>query len=144
CAQTFPVRRRPAGQRTLAALGSDARYARGRDGTEAWVDSDVDAPPRLVVRAPDGAVSELGLIDVAPPRTLVQAAPLLVSGLSVTADGGEVWLTMIDLGATYQVPRLLRWRRGDGALTELSHELGPGATIDPRGETYYYCEVDGD
>jgi len=145
CAQTFPVRRPPAGQRRLATLGNDARYARGRDGTEAWVADDVDAPARLVVRAPDGAhLAELGLVDVVPPRTLVQAAPLLVSGLSVTADGSEVWLTMIDAAATYQVPRLLRWRRGETRLTELRDDLGPGATIDPRGGVYYYCAVDGD
>jgi hypothetical protein len=142
CARMFPVRQRPVGQRRIATLGSDARYARGRDGTEAWVASDVDAPPRLVVRDPRGAIlAELGLVGVIPPRTLVQADPLLVSGLSVTADGREVWLTMIDLGATYQVPRLLRWRRGESRLTEVSHVLGPGATIDP---TYYYCDVDGD
>jgi hypothetical protein len=145
CAASFPVRQRPPGQRMVAALGNDARYARGRDGTEAWVANDVDVPPHLVVRDPSGAtVAELGLIDVVPPRTLVQADPLLVSGLSVTADGREVWLTIIDLAATYQVPRLLRWRRGESRLTEVSHALGPGATIDPTGETYYHCDVDGD
>lgn len=89
-------------------------------------------------------LAELGLVDVLPPRTLVQAEPLLVSGLSVTADGREVWLTILDLDTTYQVPRLLRWRRGDTRLTEVSHALGPGATIDPTGAIYYYCEVDGD
>lgn len=144
-ARTFPVRERPAGQRTLATLGNDARYARGRDGTEAWVANDVDLPTRLVVRDPGGAVlAELGLVDVVPPRTLVQAEPLIVSGLSVTADGREVWLTVIDLDTTVQVPRLLRWRRGESKLTEVSHALGPGATIDPAGATYYYCDVDGD
>ena len=145
CATMFPVRQRPAAQRTVAAPGNDARYARGRDGTEAWVAEDVDVPPRLVVRDPGGAVvAEIGLVGVVPPRILAQAGPQLVSGLSVTADGREVWLTMIDAGATYQVPRLLRWRRGDRALTEMSRTLGPGATIDPAGGTYYYCEVDGD
>jgi hypothetical protein len=144
-ARTFPVRERPAGQRTIATLGNDARYARGRDGTEAWVANDVDVPTRLVVRDPDGAVlAELGLVDVVPPRTLVEAEPLVVSGLSVTADGREVWLTVIDLATTVHVPRLLRWRRGESKLTELSHALGPGATIDPAGATYYYCDVDGD
>jgi hypothetical protein len=145
CRRVFPVRGRPAGQRVVATLGGDARYARGRDGTEAWVADDVDLPARLVVRDPSGAtLVELGLIDVVPPRTLVQAEPLLVSGLSVTADGREVWLTVIDLATTYQVPRLLRWRRGESGLTEISRALGPGATIDPAGETYYYCEPDGD
>ncbi|HEX4417695.1 MAG TPA: WD40 repeat domain-containing protein [Kofleriaceae bacterium] len=143
--QTFPARARPPGQRRLATLGNDARYARGRDGTEAWVANDVDVPPRLIVRGPDGAtLAELGLVDVVPPRTLVEADPLLVSGLSITADGREVWLTAIDLASTNQVTRLLRWRRGETKLTEIIAELGPGATIDPAGTTYYYCEVDGD
>ena len=144
-AATFPVRSRPAGQRELATVGNDARYARGRDGTEAWVADDVDVPSRLVVRGPDGTrEAEIDLVDVLPPRTLVQAEPILVSGLSVTGDGGEVWLTVIDRATTYQVPRLLRWRRGESRLTELSDSLGPGATIDPAGATYYYCAVDGD
>src|SRR5439155_12938130 len=43
-----------------------------------------------------------------------------------------------------QVPRLLRWRRGESKLTEVGDVLGPGATIDPTGATYYYCDVDGD
>lgn len=145
CRAMFPVRQRPVTQRALATLGNDARYARGRDGTEAWVANDVDAPAHLVVRDPGGAViADLGLVDVLPPRTLVQADPVLVSGLSLTGDGREVWLTVIDLSTTYQVTRLLRWRRGDTALREISHTLGPGATIDPTGTTYYYCAVDGD
>ncbi|HEU4729104.1 MAG TPA: WD40 repeat domain-containing protein [Kofleriaceae bacterium] len=144
-ARTFPVRERPGWQRTLATLGNGARYARGRDGTEAWVADDVDVPAHLVVRDPSGAVlAELGLTDVVPPRTLVAGNPLTVSGLSITADGREVWLTVIDADATYEVPRLVRWRRGESRLTEVSHALGPGATIDPTGGVYYYCDVDGD
>lgn len=144
-AQTFPVRARPAAQRTIATLGTDARYARGRDGTEAWVSEDVDQPPRLVVRDPGGAtLAEIPLNQVVPPRPLVNAWSFLVSGLSVTADGREVWLTVNDRDTTEHVPRLLRWRRGDGGLTELTHTLGPGATIDPTGATYYYCASDGD
>ncbi|MEO7731738.1 MAG: hypothetical protein ABIY55_12250 [Kofleriaceae bacterium] len=144
-ARTFPVRARPAAQRTLATLGNDARYTRGRDGTEAWVAQDVDLPPRLIVRDPDGkTLADLRLLDMLPPRTLVEAEPVLVSGLSITADGREVWLTMIDRATTEHVTRLLRWRRGERSLTELSDSLGPGATIDPTGSTYYYCAVDGD
>ena len=143
--RTFPARPRPPGQRALATLGNDARYARGRDGTEAWVADDVDQPPRLVIRDPEGTtLAEISLVDVVPPRTLIDASPLLVSGLSITADGREVWLTIVDRSTTEHVPRLLRWRRGESGLTELSDELGPGATIDPTGATYYYCAVDGD
>ncbi|HUJ56928.1 MAG TPA: hypothetical protein VLX92_00390 [Kofleriaceae bacterium] len=143
--RTFPERARPAGQRRLAVLGNQARYARGRDGTEAWVADDVDAPARLIVRDRGGAVlAELPLVEVVPRRTLVQGDPLLVSGLSITADGNEVWLTVIDLGATFQIPRLVRWRRGERGLTAVTDRLGPGGTIDPAGRIYYYAYVDGD
>jgi hypothetical protein len=143
--RTFPVRARPATQRVLATLGNDARYARGRDGTEAWIADDVDVPTRLTVRDASGAtLLDTNLVEIIPPRTLMQASPLYVSGLSITADGREVWMTALDTAATYQVPRLLRWRRGERGLTEVTHTLGPGATIDPTGATYYYCHVDGD
>jgi hypothetical protein len=142
---TFPVRDRPASQQRIAVLGNDARYARGRDGTEAWVADDVDVPPRLVVRDARGAtLANIALEEIVPPRTLVQASPQLVSGLSITADGQEVWLTMIDQAATFEVPRTVRWRRGDTRVQEVSHDLGPGLTIDPLGRTYYYAWVDGD
>jgi hypothetical protein len=143
--KTFPVRARAPGQREIAVAGNDARYARGRDGTEAWVGEETDLPPRLHVR--DGSGNELAniaLVGILPGRTLMQAAPLLVSGLSITADGGEVWMTVIDYAATVQVPRLVRWRRGESSVTEIRHDLGPGATISPRGDVYYYCAVDGD
>ena len=142
---TFPVRPRPAAQRALATIGNDARYARAKNGIEAWVAEDVDSPTRLIVRDASGAtLLDTSLVDVLPLRKLVIADPLLASGLSITADGGEVWLTAIDLGSTFQVTRLLRWRRGDRGLTEVATDLGPGATIDPTGATYYYCAVDGD
>jgi len=143
--RTFPVRNVPAAQQQLDEIGNDARYARGRDGTEAWVTEDVDMPPHLVVRDPRGQVLlDTALVEILPPRTLVQAAPLLVSGLSITKDGSEVWLTALDQGATFQVPRLMRWRRGDSGLTEINSTLGPGIAVAPDGDQYYYCHVDGD
>lgn len=143
--RTFPVRRPPPSQHRLATVGNDARYARGRDGTEAWVSEDVDAPPRLIVRDTRGAtLLDTKLVQILPRRTLVTADPLLTSGLSITADGREVWLTAVDLGGVYQVTRLLRWRRGERDVTEIARDLGPGATIDPTGSIYYYSEVDGD
>lgn len=141
---TFPVRAIPANQQRLAEIGNDARYARGRDGTEAWVYEDVDVPPRLRVRDATGkTLIDTALVEIVPPRTLIQASPLLVSGLSIT-DTGDVWLTALDQGSVFQLPRLLRWRRGDSSPTEMSDSLGPGATIDPTGKVYYYCHVDGD
>jgi hypothetical protein len=142
--ERFPVRAKPANMRTLATIGNDARYARGRDGTEAWISLDVDVPARLTIRDPRGeTLLDENLVEIFPGRTLVQAEPLLISGLSITADGREVWVTVIDQGATYMVPRTLRWRRG-GSLEEVRSDLGPGASIDPTGATYYYEYVDGD
>jgi hypothetical protein len=142
-AKNFPVRQRPAAQARIAALGNDARYARGRDGTEAWIADDVDAPARLVIRDRDGTVVDrIALVDLVPPRKLAIAAPLLVSGLSIT-DAGDVWFTAVDLAGTSMTTRLLRWRRGDG-LDVVASGLGPGATIAPDGSAYFHADVDGD
>lgn len=142
--ERFPARARPAGQRSLQAIGSAARYARGRDGSEAWIAEDVDQRTTLVVRGPDGAVrTKLALTELVPPRTLTISAAQLVSGLSFTGDGREVWFTAIDVGGNRQVPRLLRWRQGQG-LEELASGLGAGGTIDAAGRSYYYLEADGD
>ncbi len=139
---TYPVRVPPANQRHVGTAGNDARYARGADGTEAWVGDDVDLPARLIVRDARGVVIETrSLVEVVPPRTLVQADPLLVSGLSISNDG-DVWLTVVDQGTTYNVTRLVRWHKGE--LREMATELGPGGAIAPRGDVYYYCAVDGD
>ncbi len=142
-AQRFPVRRAPAGQRRLRVVGDDARYARGADGTEAVIANDVDVPTHLDVFGPDGARrASVSLVGVVPPRTLVTADPILVSGLGVTR-AGDVYFTTIDQGATYQVTRLLRWRGGSG-LEEVATDLGPGACVTADGRTYFYLEVDGD
>ncbi len=143
--KTFPARDRPATQHKLVVVGNDARYARGRDGTEAWIADDVDVPSRLTVRDPRGVtLATVSLVDVLPPRALVQADPLLISGLSITADGNEVWFTVIDVDSTFEITRLVRWRRGERNVHVIVSGLGSGATIDSRGTTYYYCEVDGD
>lgn len=142
--ERFPVRNRPADQRSLRNIGSAARYARGRDGSEAWVAEDVDQRTTLVVRGPDGVVrAELTLTELVPPRVLTISAAQFVSGLSLTEDGREVWFTAIDLGGNRQVPRLLRWREAEG-LEEVASGLGAGGTVDATGRSYYYLEADGD
>lgn len=142
--ERFPARSRPAEQRSLRSIGSAARYARGRDGSEAWVAEDVDERTTLMVRGPDGAVrAELALTELIPPRTLTISAAQFVSGLSLTDDGREVWFTAIDLGGNRQVPRLLRWREHEG-IEEVASGLGAGGTIDSTGRSYYYLEADGD
>ncbi|MBP9085558.1 MAG: hypothetical protein KBG15_05535 [Kofleriaceae bacterium] len=141
----YPVRARPNTQRSVATLGNSARYSRGRDGTEAWITSDVDAPARLVVRSPDGTVlAERNLTEVVPPRRLAVAAPLLSSGLSVTADGSAVYFTAVDYADITFTTRLMRWQRSDGRLSEVASGLGAGGAIDGAGANYYYMAVEGD
>lgn len=137
--QTFPVRAPPANQRHLGTAGNDARYAR-RGDVDAWIGDDLDQPARLYVRR-GSHVDSTNLVEIVPPRKLVQADPLLVSGMSIT-DAGDVWFTIVDQGRTYNETRLMRWH--DGALAVIASDLGPGAAITPDGRTYYYCEVDGD
>jgi len=144
-ARDLPRRAVPAGQQVLRAVGTDARYARAPDGTEAIVAEDLDVPAYLEVRAPSGAVvfSE-HLVDVIPPRQLVMAAPLLVSGMSFTADARRLYLTVIDQGVTYQIPRLLRLDLASGELDEVVAGVGPGGAVSPDGGVYWTLAVDGD
>mgnify|MGYP003817116825 CR=1 FL=1 len=143
--EKYPVRHRPTTQRKVATVGNTARYARGRDGTEAWIASDVDAPVRLTVRDPDGRIlAERNLVEVLPPRKLAVAAPLLSSGLSVTDDGSAVYFTAVDSDDIRFTTRLMRWQRSDGSLHEVTHGLGPGGAIDGAGRRYFYLAVDGD
>ncbi|MBK9032358.1 MAG: hypothetical protein IPL61_13780 [Myxococcales bacterium] len=144
-ARRYPRRSRPAAQRIVRALGTDARWAWAADGTTAIVDEDVDRPTRLVVRNPDGrVVDELALTGVLPGRTLAIAGALLTTGLGFTADGQTLYLTALDLGATFQTTRLLRLRVGSGRLEEVARDLGSGGGIAPDGATYYALASDGD
>src|SRR6185369_6232297 len=85
-AARFPPAARPAGQRTIRDTGTNARYARARNGTEAIVTDDLDRPSRLEVYAPDGSlILDRNLTDIVPPRDLKVSAPMFSGGLSFTA-----------------------------------------------------------
>jgi hypothetical protein len=141
----LPRRGVPADHRRLRGVGNDARYARAADGTEAIVAEDVDVPTRLEVRGPDGAVRHrIDLVDLIVPRTLVVASPILVSGMSFTADGRTLLLTAIDLDTTYQTTRLLRVDVASGEVETAASGLGPGAAVSPDGARYWVADVDGD
>ncbi len=143
--KTLPRRAVPAGERRLRAVGDDARYARAPDGTEAIVADDVDRPTRLEIRGPDGGVRvEANLVDLVVPRKLVVASPILVSGMSFTADGKALYLTAVDLGDHAQTTRLVRVDVASGDLDVVASGLGPGGAISPDGARYYHGIVDGD
>lgn len=141
----FPRRARPAGEAVVQRVGTDARWAWAADGSTAIVDEDLDRPTRLVVRDRAGRERDaIALASVVPPRPLAVAGAILVTGLSFTADGRDLYFTALDQGATYQTTRLLRLRVGTGALIEVARDLGSGGAISPDGSTYYALASDGD
>lgn len=145
-AERFPPRPRPPAQRRIRHIGIDARYARAPDGTEAVIARDHDMPPRLSIYRADGTlVRSHGLVDVVPPRKLMIGAPALVSGLSFTADGGQLFFTIVDEGTTFQVARLMRYDVASGDMHIVHDDLGGlGGAISADGTTYYFARADGD
>ncbi|HVZ87911.1 MAG TPA: hypothetical protein VHG72_13135 [Polyangia bacterium] len=141
-----PVIARPPEQHMLEAIGSNAVYGRGTDGSEAVIVAGHDTPPRIVVRGPDGRVRVArDLIDVVPPRTLVTADPSNAGPPSFTADGRFVYFTMLDQAPTFQVSRLMRLEVATGALRVVARDLrGGGGSINPDGTRYAYSRADGD
>jgi len=142
----YPVAARPAGQRPLFPAGTEARYGRARDGTEAIITADHDLPARLVVRAPDGRVRfERDLTDVLPLRTLAISSPQISGPPSFTADGGLIYFTALDLGPVFDVSRLVRVDATTGDLTIAHRSLrGGGGSISPDGRSYAFAQADGD
>jgi len=144
-ARSVPRRPVPPGERRLRAVGSDARYARAPDGSEAVVANGLDVPTHLEIRGPDGAVRwRVNLVDLVVPRRQVIASPALVSGMSFTADARTLYLTVIDLGATYQTTRLLRVDVAGHDIEVVASGLGPGGAVSPDGSRYWVAAPDGD
>ena len=139
-------RARPPDQRLLRPAGSNARYARAPDGTEAMIVATLDRPAWLTIIGPDGAVrAERDLAQVLPPRRLVIAAPTLASGLSFSRDGRALYFVALDLDATFQASRLCRYDLDTGRLSIVAHDLrGPGGSISPDGRRYAFARADGD
>jgi len=142
---SMPPRPRPAAQRRIRGIGTDARYARAPDGTEAVVAAGLDVPTFLEVRGPDGTVKvHAALTDLIVPRRQVIAAPIFVSGMSFTADARTLYLTTLDLGTTYQTTRLVRVDVPSGDIDVVASGWGPGGAVSPDGSKYWVIDVDGD
>jgi hypothetical protein len=145
-AARYPRTPRPPEQRTVAPVGSIARYGRGVDGSEALIIEGHDTPTRIVVRGPDGGVLiDRNLTDVVPPRTLVAPGAESSGAPSFTADGRAVYFTTLDQGVTFQRSRLMRLDVATGVLTIVARDLyGGGGAISPDGTTYAFARADGD
>ncbi len=145
-ARRYPAAARPPEQRTVAAVGSIARYGRGADGSEALIIEGHDTPTRIVVRGPDGRVRiDRNLTDVVPPRTLLFPGAESSGAPSFTGDGRTVYFTTLDQGVTFQRSRLVRLEVATGALTVVARDLyGGGGSISPDGTTYAFSRADGD
>ncbi|HLK91646.1 MAG TPA: hypothetical protein VKZ18_17270 [Polyangia bacterium] len=145
-ARRLPAVARPPEQRVVETVGMAARYGRAADGSEALIVEGHDTPARIVVRGPDGRVRvERGLIDVAPPRTLVAAGADSSGPPSFTADGRYVYFTTLDQGVIFEASRLMRLEVATGALTVVAHDIyGGGGSVSPDGTTYAFARADGD
>ena len=145
-ARRYPPRSRPANQRIVRQLGSDAHYAVGRNGTEAIVHSGLDQPARLEVFAPDGhRLARRSLQEVILPRKVVEGDPVMVSGLSVTGDGSAVYFALIDQGVTFRGVRLFRYHVTSQQLELVTDDLGgPGGAIADDGSAFFFTPSAGD
>jgi hypothetical protein len=141
-----PARAPPALEALVHPAGEDARYARAPDGTEAVVSAGPDAPPRLVVYAPDGAVRvDRALTDVLPGGALSAPSVSGVSGLSFAERGRTLYFAALDRGTTQAQVRLIAVDVASGRLRVVADDLGgPGGAVAPDGRTYYFARADGD
>ena len=145
-AARFPPVPRPIEQRTIREVGSNARYARALDGTEAFITADVDRPSRVQVHAPDGhMILDRALTDVLPPRDLKRSSPSTTGGLSFSSDARQLYFAALDLDVTYQATRLVRLDVATGAITTVSPDLhGSGGSVSPDGRRYLFTRAEGD
>ena len=145
-ASRFPATARPAEQRVVRDAGTNARYARAPDGTEALITQDLDRPSRLLVYTPDGRVRiDRDLTDVIPPRALKVSAASANGGLSFSADGRWLYFAAQDLDVTYQAIRLVRVEIATDRLTVVNSDLrGTGGSLSPDGRHYLYARAEGD
>ncbi len=142
----YPELPRPGEQRIVRRLGSNARYARANNGTEAIVRVGIDDPPRLEVYDASGLeLASEGLVSVLPPNDLVAADPLTITGLSFTADGNAVYFAVIDLAADEQTVRLCRYDIASDELSVVMSGLrGTGGSVSGDGTQYFYANARDD
>jgi hypothetical protein len=139
-AKKYPVRSRPQAQRVVRELGTNGRYARAADGTEAVVTEAMDDPPLLTVYDPQGGVRYRGrLVDVLPRRNLVTPDAMGISGLRFSRDASALYFVAVDQGTVFQETRLLRLDLASKRVQRLATNLGGlGGDISPDGKTYVF------
>lgn len=138
--------KKPGDQKVIRALGTDARYERGDDGSEVVVDASQDQPTRLRVYRPDGTLKiDRTLTDIIPPRRLIISSPLTTSGLSFTRDGKHLYFVALDLGQVQPTNRLLHLDIENDTLTEVARDLGgAGGSLDATGRKYIFSRAIAD
>jgi hypothetical protein len=142
----MPVPAKPADQVSILKLGTDARYERGEDGSEAIIDASQDQATTLRVFGPDGKLRVRRLLtDILPPRRLIVASPLTTSGISFTRDGKKLYFVALDQGQVQPTNRLMVLDVENDSLKEVwSDMVGAGGAIDPAGKKYVFSRALGD
>ncbi|MBA2663314.1 MAG: hypothetical protein H0U74_13585 [Bradymonadaceae bacterium] len=143
-AQTYPTRVRPGAQQVVRDAGLHAQWAVAADGTQAQIWQDLDRPQRLSVWAADGRlIYERAFPDILPPRKLVVSG--LYSGLSFSANAGELYFTAFDLDEIATQTRLIRLELATGNFEIVHADIrGAGGSITPDGRRYVFPHADGD
>lgn len=145
-AQTYPVRVRPAEQKQLGSLGVHARWAAGRNGTQAFISSDLDDVLRLTVLDVNGkTLLQRKLNEVLPPRRLREIGVSDISGLSVSNDGRWVVFVAVQPGFVQNESRLVMVDVANESLSVAPGDIaGLGAQLHPDGRRYLFVRPDGD
>lgn len=144
-ARNFTPRERPAEQQVLQRdVGYTARLAAAPDGTTAIVSSHFEDVTRLTVRNPDGSQRySRRLTQLLPPRDYVSIHPILLSGLTFTADGKWLFAALADdsdVGDTEHV--LLKFDAATGAVAHVWRDLGgAGGGVSADGSRYVFIRL---
>ncbi|WNG48023.1 hypothetical protein F0U60_30685 [Archangium minus] len=142
-------RERPGTQQVLAPqVGYFARLAASpADGAIATVDVGREEVSRLTVRERDGSLRfSRSLTQFLPARRWLSTHPLNMSGLSFTADGRFLFLTVSDIDSLgNNVSRVWQADARTGEVVKTWEGIeGLGGGVTPDGRAYVFVHVAGD
>ncbi|HEX8437958.1 hypothetical protein, partial [Archangium sp.] len=148
-ARELKQRKRPATQQVLAPeVGNFTRLAASpAEGAIATLSAGREDVPRLTVRERDGSVRfSRRLAQFLPGRRWISTSPIVMSGLSFTADGRFLFLLASDvdsLGSYLSRVWQVDARTGEVVKTWEGIE-GMGGGVTPDGQAYVYVHITGD
>lgn len=146
--KNFQPRERPADQQVVQRdLGYIGRLAAAPDGTTATVTAHLDDVVRLTVRNADGTERySKRLTQLLPPRDFVSIHPILLSGMSFTADGKSLFAALADVSQVGDTEHLLvKFDAATGDVARVWKDLqGIGGGVRADGGAYVFVRQGGE